>query len=203
MFGTILCVAALTLGVDYGYEPNADDGLEYIVQINSKSLEGFLSGRPIRSDLPKDLRGLRTIRIQFADEKLPRVALGPKKSVLLDPPPVADAQKATPSPSDKNPPAIQPKELAGDLQGKPLVADNATYIDPLESGDASKSNDKKSVNGNAGQTDPQKPWSLLYGVVLMAAGLAAAFVYLAWIHIGMRSRYRMLLAEHLAMTQPT
>ena len=33
MFGTILCVAAVTLGVDVGWKPNGDGGLEYIVQI--------------------------------------------------------------------------------------------------------------------------------------------------------------------------
>ncbi len=198
MFATILCVAAVTLGVDAGWEPNGHGGLEYIVQIDPVQLESLKNGIPYRSDIPKDLRGVQTIRFQFGTEKPPRVALPADTHTLLNPLSVADPAKATPSPSDTAPPSTWPGKLATDLKSKPLVANKANFDDPLES-DALKPGDEESTV----QNDPSKPWPLLWGVAALAAGLSAAFVYLAWIHVGMRSRYRMLLAEHLAMTQPT
>ncbi len=203
MFGTIICIAAVTLGVDYGYEPKHDGGLVYIIQIDPASLKSLCDGRPVQSDIPSDVSGLRTIRFQVGDEILPRVALAPEKKPLLDTPTVADTHNATPSPSDVDPHAVQPNELANNPQGKRLVADTANYNDPLESDDAPKANPESSESGNTEQTAPEKPWSLLYGVIALSVGLAAAFIYLAWVHIGMRSRYRMLLAEHLAISQPT
>ena len=36
-----------------------------------------------------------------------------------------------------------------------------------------------------------------------AVGLLAALIYLSWIHLGTRNRYRALLVEHMALAQPT
>ena len=185
MIGTILCVAALTLGVEVGWEPNDDGGLEYIVQIDPESLKNLEKGAPLRSDFPRGLRGLQTIRFQVGDKKPPRIALAPPLS----------------------PSAQQPAKLAlpENPRGKPLSAQKAVFEDPngpdaLSKAEAGKENpgEEKAV-----KPDPQRPWSLLYAVVGTAIGLAAAFFYLLWIHIGMRGRYRMLLAEHLALGQPT
>ncbi len=202
MFGTILCVAAVTLGVEVGWEPNDNGGLEYIIQIDPDSLRSFSDGRPLRSDFPKDLRGLQTIRFQVGDNKLPRVALAPEKSPLLDPPSIAYPAKATLSPSDIPGPAKRPGKLATNPKSKRLEAQMAAFDDPVES-DPPKPKDESPEHKSGAQIAPEKPWPLLYAVVALAVGLAAAFMYLAWVHFGMRSRYRMLLAEHLALTQPT
>jgi hypothetical protein len=173
MIGTILCVAAMTLGVDFGWEPNGDGGLEYIVQIDPESLETLGKGAPLRSDFPRDLRGLQTIRFQVGDKKPPRVALAP--------------------------PLLPPDQLAQpeNSRDKRLSAQPAVYVEPSGPDEPSKAEPGKE-NENTPIPDPQKPWPLLYVAVGTAIGLAAAFFYLLWIHIGIRSRYRVLLADHLA-----
>lgn len=174
MIGTILCVAAVTLGVEFGWEPNDDGGLEYIVQIDPESMKSLGKGTPLRSDFPRDLRGLQTIRFQVGDKKPPRIALAP---------PI--------SPSAQQ----QPAELAltENLHGKPLSAQRAIFEEPSGLDASSKPEPGKE---NAVKADPQRPWPLLYAVAGTTIGLAAAFFYLLWIHVGMRGRYRTLLAEH-------
>lgn len=201
MFGTILCVAVATLGVDTGWEPNGDGGLEYIVQLDPVQLESLKNGIPYRSDLPKDLRGVQTIRFQFGTKKPPRLPLPLGKSVSTGTPSFTNASKATPSPSDASIAAKPPKELDNGPANKMHKAKPAIFQDPVDTN--SPSTAKTPIDESAKQTDPPKSLSLLYGVIALTVGLAAAFLYLSWVHIGMRSRYRMLLAEHLAITQPT
>ena len=180
MIGTILCVAAVTLGVEFGWEPNGDGGLEYIVQIDPESLKNLDKGAPLRSDFPRDLRGLETIRFQVGDKKPPRIALAPP---LL-------------------PPAQQPAKLVENPYDKKLPVKKAVF-DEEKSGLAGPSKaEPAKENERIVKPDPPRPWPLLYAVVVTAIGLAAAFFYLLWIHIGMRGRYRVLLTEHLALGQP-
>ena len=176
MIGTILCVAAVTLGVEFGWEPNDDGGLEYIVQIDPESMKNLGKDTPLRSDFPRDLRGLQTIRFQVGEKKLPRIALTPPLS------PSAQKQPAKLALTD-NPP------------GKPLSAQKAIFEETSGPDEPSKAAPGEE---NTSKPDPPKPWPLLYAVACIAIGLAAAFFYLLWIHIGMRGRYRMLLADHLA-----
>lgn len=194
MFGTILCVAAVTLGVDYGYEPNENGGLDYIIRIDDHSLESLKKGRAVLSDFPKDLRGLQTIRFQIGGEKPPRIPLSPAQLALLEPPPVDTVAIET-----------QPKELDTSPPGKLMTAEPATYNNSVPSNNAPKpepkSPDPKSPESiSPEQADPEEPRLLLYCII---AGLAATLLYLSWVHFGMRSKYRALLAEHLAITQPT
>ncbi|MBN2296594.1 MAG: hypothetical protein JXM70_29470 [Pirellulales bacterium] len=200
MFGTILCVATLALGVETGWEPNDAGGLDYIIQIDSTQLKHLKEGIPYQSDLPKNLRGLQTIRFQVGDKKLPRIALAPEKKTLPDPPAVVEFPgNKLPSNSTTS---ESPKKLADNPATKPIphVA-KAVFDEPLDSKSPAKEGMPKDETSK--KTDPEKPWSLLYGVIALAVGFAAAFTYLSWIHIGMRSRYRHLLAEHIALTQPT
>jgi len=185
MIGAILCVAAVTLGVEFGWEPNDEGGLEYIVQIDPESLKNLDKGAPLRSDFPRDLRGLQTIRFQVGDKKPPRIALAPP----LSPPAQQSAQ--------------QPPKQVDHSHGKSLPPVTKAFFEepsgPDEPSKAGRGEEKESTT----KPDPQRPWPLLYAVVGTSIGLAAAFFYLLWIHIGVRGRYRMLLAEHPALGQPT
>ena len=75
MVSTMVCLAAMTLGVDVGWEPS-DGGLEYIIQIEPEMLDSLRDGRVIRSDVRPHLRGeLRTWRIQFGTGPVPQTDL--------------------------------------------------------------------------------------------------------------------------------
>jgi hypothetical protein len=168
MIGTILCMAATALGVQYGWEPSDAGGLEYIVQIDRESLKNLEKGIPLRSDFPRNLQGLQTIRFQVGDKKPPCIAL----SLPILPTPT------------------QPIELANNPGGKPLLVKKADFEEPNNAGDSPKNDAAKE---NSTSLDPQKPWALLYAALCAAVGLAAAFCYLLWLHVDMRARYRLLL----------
>ena len=181
MIGTIICAAAVTLGVEFGWEPNGAGGLEYIIQIDAESLKNLEKGIAQRSDFPQDLRGLQTIRFQVGDKKLPQVAL-PSTIAPLSPP--------------EKPPEKLANNPYGKLLAKKAVFETPSAADkPLEAGPEIKkdSGAKKEI---ADPSEATKPWMLLYAASGTAIGLAAAFLYLLWIHIEMRSRYRKLLAAN-------
>jgi hypothetical protein len=202
MFGTILCLAAVTLGVEFGWEPNDNGGLEYIIQISPESLEGFQGGKPLWSDFPRDLRGLQTIRFQVGEGELPRKELPAKKPIGLELPSINDKKKATSTSSEDAVVVPKPKTVDSAAKIKPAEAEPAIFTSPVESEEPFKSN-KLPGKEDANSANAEKPWTLFWAVVSLAVGLAAALVYLVWVHIGMRNRYRSLLAEHLAITHPT
>lgn len=181
MIGTILCAATLALGVQYGWEPNGEGGLEYIVQLDEESIQNLGRGIPFRSDFPRDLQGIETIRFQVGDKRPPKIAL-PLPAI----PPTIEKQK--------------PAELADNPGGKPLEAQKAVFEE------SNKADEKKNVPAAAEKSitvEDEKPWPLLYTALGTATGLTAAFFYLLWLHVDMRVKYRMLLAEQIVLGRET
>ena len=107
MVGTMVCLAAMTLGVDVGWEPS-DGGLEYIIQIKPEQLDSLRAGGlVIRSDVRPQHRGeLRTYRIQVGTGPVPKTDL---------PEPPADPRRspaAAESPSEAKSPRRFPTPRA-------------------------------------------------------------------------------------------
>jgi hypothetical protein len=65
-------LVALALGVDVGWKPLPEGGLEYIIQIEPELLNSLRSGQTISSDVPLVLRDIRRYRIQVGDGRLPQ-----------------------------------------------------------------------------------------------------------------------------------
>ncbi len=65
-------IVALTLGVDVGWRPLPEGGLEYIIQIEPELLRSLERGQPIASDVPLILRDIRRYRIQVGNGPLPQ-----------------------------------------------------------------------------------------------------------------------------------
>jgi hypothetical protein len=79
----MLLLAAAGVGVDFGWQPIAGGGVEYIIQIEPELLESLASGRAdIVSEIPPFLRGVRSYRITVGTGPLPHHG---------EPPPVEDA----------------------------------------------------------------------------------------------------------------
>ena len=72
MAGTWILAVAVVCGVDYGWQPHEDGGLEYIIQIEPWSLEALHQGSPIVSQIPPELRGIQQFRIQVGRQPLPQ-----------------------------------------------------------------------------------------------------------------------------------
>lgn len=92
-------VAALMVGIDVGWQPLPDGGLEYIIQIEPQTVDSLIAGEEFFSDLPPEVRDVRSYRIKVGTEKLPR-----KLETEADRAPTSAA-----NPADK-PPSLAPEE---------------------------------------------------------------------------------------------
>lgn len=75
MCGSILCVAVLAFGIDAGWQPLPDGGLEYIIQIEPHLLGQLQPDTEIISDIDPEAKGVRSVRIRVGTDDLPRRAL--------------------------------------------------------------------------------------------------------------------------------
>jgi hypothetical protein len=73
----LMVVAALSLGVEVGWQPLAGGGFEYIVQIEPQMLESLRAGESIISEIPPELRGVRRYRLVVGTGPLPRIGTPP------------------------------------------------------------------------------------------------------------------------------
>jgi hypothetical protein len=66
-------MAAMALGIDVGWRPLSEGGVEYLIQIEPDLLETLQPGEAIGSDVPPPLVGqIRAYRITVGTEELPR-----------------------------------------------------------------------------------------------------------------------------------
>ena len=72
MTGITVWVAAILLGVDAGWQPRPEGGMEYTIQIEPGTLESMKAGVMIESDVPPEVRDIRTYRVVVGTEPLPR-----------------------------------------------------------------------------------------------------------------------------------
>jgi hypothetical protein len=72
MHEALLILAAVTVGLEWGYRPLPDGGLEYIIQIEPNVLDDMHEGQELASDVPGSLRDVRQCRVTIGAQKLPR-----------------------------------------------------------------------------------------------------------------------------------
>lgn len=97
----IILVAAATLGVDYGWQPRAGGGFEYIIQLEPETLDSLRRGEDVVSDIPPYLRNVRGYRITVGSGEVPRIGTPPTE-LSAEPQPPA---RSTPPPQT---PAVRP-----------------------------------------------------------------------------------------------
>jgi hypothetical protein len=85
----VLVFLPTALGVDFGWERQPDNSIEYIVQIEPEAIDQMKTGTELISSLPPALRNIRNYRIRVGRERLPN------QNVL--PPEVASAAATAPT----------------------------------------------------------------------------------------------------------
>jgi len=222
MCGHIACIAAVLLGVDAGWQPLPEGGMEYIIQIEPQLLETLKSGEPIQSDVPSYVKDVRSYRIVVGTAKLPR-QLPPAE---VDSPATATAAKNPPPADPFLPPPASPSNWP-DLSGSPpplrqpgteppatpnliepvpdskqIDAQQAGYLEQPsaapQGGSKSPSEPKSPSEQEPGREEPQQavtrqPWTPLIVALFTLFGSLGANFYLGWITWNARSRYRSLL----------
>src|SRR5487761_1554116 len=83
MTGMFVCLSAAVMGVDYGWQPVAGGGIEYIIQIEPELLDSLKSGHDIFSDLPTSVRNVRSYRITVGAGRLPHHGEPPPSSAVV------------------------------------------------------------------------------------------------------------------------
>jgi len=87
MFSATLLAATMALGVDTGWRPAEEGGVEYIIQVDPRLIRTLGEGEMLQMDLPEKLREVRRFKIVVGQGNLPR----------LDPPqPMPDAGQSLP-----------------------------------------------------------------------------------------------------------
>ena len=174
----IFCLAAIFSGVDVGWQPLPDGGVEYIIQISPEAVESLQSGQPIQSDIPPDvLREIRSYRVIVGHDKLPR------KLPLKLP---AERQPTSSVP----PPAALPPNPAS----KPLPERQATFVQTSSSHTLGGSS-AAAAKPDRGEPAPpaEKPWMALWLTVVALFTSLGGNLFLGWITWDARNRYRTVL----------
>lgn len=131
MWTGLVCVAALACGVNVGWRPRTEGGMEYLIQIEPYSLDSLRAGTAIESDIPPSVKDIRSFTITVGTKTLPQLpapATAAAAAPLLNAPtlPPTDARSAP-----KLPPApdMSPLPLPKRMEEKPAdqkPADKAT-----------------------------------------------------------------------------
>jgi hypothetical protein len=219
MCGSILCLAVVALGVDAGWQPLPDGGLEYIIQIEPHLVGQLQPGAEIISHLNPEAKGVRSVRICVGTADLPRRSLPAPagtswtlpedSSAFAETGPILDPfQRPRPkghgATSSLQEP-LQPVRPRSNPAAAPsaALAPNPLNFDPgpkpidgqpaaflQETVEPTVPEASSSSDVPAGETVPPWAWTVTLGALVASIG---GMLYLGWVALDYRSRYRRLL----------
>jgi hypothetical protein len=198
MFGAMLCVAAVALGTDVGWQPLPEGGMEYVIHLDPQTIGLLRTGVDIPSDIPANLKNLRRLRITSGNavlaRKMPAEAVSgpafpavPKEPLLR----VSGSQRTSHLFLDTlfppyHPVSVRPPEVQTESPREDRLRTEAARV--LE-----EIRPKPTAETPlAGQ--PPVSWTLTVGALI---GAGAAAIFLAWIAWEYRIRYHRLLKQLL------
>jgi hypothetical protein len=181
MCGLVVCLATVVVGIDAGWQPLDDGGIEYLIQIEPQLLDALRSGETadlLRSEIPSHVRDVRAFRISVGNGELPRRLPTLKPEI----------------------PATEPLALDPPADVKPIAEQQATFVQ--ETG----AKPKKATDGDTkakpqpsekpGQSD--RPWLVLTVTAFALATSLGGNIFLGWLTCDARRRCRKLLRPSAA-----
>jgi len=87
MNGLILTMALAAAGVEYGWKPHEDGGLEYIIQVEPELLDSLRRGMEITSEIHPQAVHARRFRIRVGSGAVPREGHAAEEGEAQPPPP--------------------------------------------------------------------------------------------------------------------
>ena len=182
------------LGIDVGWQPAPGGGLEYTIQISPENIEALRAGEAFQSDVPPEvLRDMRSYRITVGNKRLLRTP--PVHPAAEHKPPAAETtprfkQKAAQmSAAATAPPAPLPPNPAS----KPMTGQQAVFNEAAPAEKNSPAEVKPA--GAIPLPSAAKPWLPLWLTAVALFASLGANVYLGWITIDVRRRWRTLVEK--------
>lgn len=148
----VVLFAASVLGIDVGWQPLPEGGVEYIIQIPPQTFEVLKPGEPVQSRVPDEVKDIRQCRIIIGRGPLPRQL-----------PPQAAAQSATP---------VFPHSVGKGFPGQPQAAS------PPNGSEETGASQLSEPTHSAGSTTS---WWLMIGTLVALFASLGANVYLGWL----------------------
>ena len=196
MFAHVLWFSTVIVGINYGWQPMPEGGMEYIIQLDPQNLDALKAGEAIQSDVHPSAGDVRSYKIIVGTKIPPRIS-----------PPATSTESSqkvpghTQTPPSKNisepttPDQITPlpRTFSPDPAKKPLTAQSAAFVD--QTGNSTKPEATAQEQSDTKKIEPEKPWMPL---ILISLGLFASLggnAYLIWIFADLRRRYRALISR--------
>lgn len=226
MSPTLTCLALALVGVDLGYQPAPNGGVEFIIQINPTTLQAIRPGDRFELDVPREARQLQPSHfvVTLGNESLPHIlpaaaSASPATAPIVTASPLLPATAAGPVvPSAGGPISIPPptgiappvresqySPPAYSAPAKSTAAHDWPLLNPRnprharDTGTSANStmSDLAPVNtGGGNSAQPDRPW---LGMCLLVIALLASNTYVGWLFWDARQRYRGLLARTFNM----
>ncbi len=178
----LILVAATAIGVEAGWEPLADGGHLYTIQIEPELVRTLQSGNDLVSEVPAQVH-VRSFRITLGTGALARIdgALPTEVAPAVDS--GTGGALEVPASFDESAGGARPLAESGpETGGEPQP----------------RSAEKPQLDANpvpSGGVEPTEPWvPLLVAVALLAASLGAN-LYLGWVAWDARGQYRNAVAK--------
>jgi len=217
MCGAMLLLAAVTAGIDAGWQPLPDGGMEYIIQIEPHALESLAAGEEVVCEMPPGLKGVTSYRVRVGTGALPRE----------EPPEPNDAAEATPSGSPTDGPvdpllAVEPHSGEQGTALSPWLPESAGDFSRPESADVPRPlavvpestpsperlavYDQQEPSAGTPEATPgqgldssdqatSKPWLPFTLAVAALFGAVGGMLYTGWIAWEYRRRYQSLVNQ--------
>jgi len=102
MSAYLYLLATLSFGIDAGWQPAPEGGVEYTLQLDEHAIATLKSGQTLFSDVMPDLRDVRKIRIVAGTNTLARLDPPRKSETLVAKPPIPETPGTEPGQETKH-----------------------------------------------------------------------------------------------------
>ena len=200
MCGQIVFLTAVLGGINAGWEPLSEGGVQYLIQIDPGLLDSRGPGESLESCIPPQVQDVRAVRILVGTGPLPR-ELPAKPAAESEDPFAANPIPYTPPPPSTffPPPDVRPIGTQPAGHEEPLEAATTEPKSPLREPKSTAAEtprleeEPRKARQPADETDPGKPWwPLTFAFFGLFASLGVNG-FLLWIVADFRTRYRALL----------
>jgi hypothetical protein len=190
----LLAVAVAAVGIDYGWDPHPGGGLVYIVQIEPHLIDRLKEGKDISSDIPANVKNIRSFRFTVGSGELPRIYEPP---VTTDPDndlsPLSPPELAKPA---EAPHDTGPSDTPRELPWKDGTEDGVTpaMFQGTEPTPVLPETPEPTAKPDNAEPDPPSPW-LLATLAIGLMGTSAGMIFTSWTAWDYRGRYRRVLEK--------